>query len=259
VYRKSIRLVAPVVVFAALLGGAASGFAGSWAHKGAGVLKSYKVSATLKGTSASGVFTGTLSSSGSRGTLVWKITLTPSTAASATELRVGSTSAGTLLVRLCAPCAASAHGTKIVSGATVTTVVSGRAGVVVHTANGTLTGKAKATSTSSGGGGLTIVPTPALVANGKSYTAKFSCGGCHTIDGTKSSGPTWKGLAGSKVHLTNGKTIIATDSYLVGVIEDPSTLQVAGYDPALMQSMIPPGSVSRSQAIAIVAYIKSLK
>lgn len=257
-YCKSIRLVALVVALAAL--GAASGFAASRAHQGDNALKTYHVSATLKGTSASGLFTGTLSSSGSRGTLVWKIALKPSSTASASEIRVGSTGSGTLLVRLCAPCAPSAHGTKIVSGTAVTAVVAGRAGVVVRTsAHGALTGKAKATLTTGGGAGLTIVPTPALVAKGKALVTGHSCNGCHTIDGTKSSGPTWKGLAGSKVHLTNGKTIIATDSYLVGVIVDPSTLNVAGFDPALMQSMVPPGSISQAQAVAIVAYIKTLK
>lgn len=258
-YRKSMRLVAPVIVLAALIGGVASGFAASRGHQGSSVLKTYRVSATLKGTGVSGSFTGSLGANGSKGTLVWKVTLKPSTAASAVEIRAGSTSAGKLLLRLCAPCASTAHGTKIISGTALTTVVAGHAGVVVHTsAHGTLSGSAKATRSSSQGG-LTITPTPALVAKGKSLAASHSCNGCHTIDGTKSSGPTWKGLAGSKVHLTNGKTIIATDSYLVGVITDPSTLQVSGYDPALMQSMIPPGSISEAQAEAIVAYIKTLK
>jgi cytochrome c2 len=251
VYRKSFRLVAPVVAIAALIGGAASGFAASRADQG----KTYRVSATLKGASASGLFTGSLSASGSKGTLVWKLTLKPSTTASSAQIRAGS-GTGALLAGLCAPCTASAHGTKIISGTALATVVAGRAGVMVRTsAHGTLSGKAKVTSS----GGLTITPTPALVAKGKTLVAGHSCGGCHTIDGQKSSGPTWKGLAGSTVHLIGGKTTIATDSYLVGVITDPSTLKVAGFDPALMQSMVPPGSISEAQAEAIVAYIKTLK
>ena len=85
------------------------------------------------------------------------------------------------------------------------------------------------------------------------------CTGCHTLDGTKSTGPTWKGLAGSKVHQTDGTTITATDSYLVNVIEDPTILKVVGYDPSLMASYVPPGSISHSQAIALAAYIKTIK
>ena len=101
--------------------------------------------------------------------------------------------------------------------------------------------------------------TPALVAKGKAIVKAKGCGGCHTITGAKSTGPTWKGLAGSKVHLTSGKTIVATDSYLIGVITDPTTLQVQGYDASIMTEMIPPGSVSKAQAEAIVAYIETLK
>ena len=65
-----------------------------------------------------------------------------------------------------------------------------------------------------------------------------------TIDGTSSTGPTWKGLAGSKVKLTGGGTLIATDSYLVGVITDPSTLKVAGYDAGLMAEVIRRGTLA---------------
>ena len=61
------------------------------------------------------------------------------------------------------------------------------------------------------------------------------------------------------VRLTDGTTITATDTYLVRVIQDPTTLKVVGYDPSLMASYIPPGSISRSQAIALTAYIKTLK
>lgn len=106
---------------------------------------------------------------------------------------------------------------------------------------------------------VTVVVTPALVAKGKAIVKAKGCGGCHTITGAKSTGPTWKGLAGSKVHLTTGKTIVATDAYLIGVITDPTTLQVEGYDASIMTEMIPPGSVSTAQAKEIVAYIKTLK
>ncbi len=104
-----------------------------------------------------------------------------------------------------------------------------------------------------------IPTTPALVAKGKSLANAKGCQGCHSIDGTKEAGPTWKGLAGSKVHQTDGTTITATDSYIVSVIEDPTKLKVVGYDPSLMASYIPPGSISHADAVAITAYIKTLK
>ena len=138
-------------------------------------------------------------------------------------------------------------------------MLAGKTGLSVRTSRGTLRGTIKAKAKSGGGGTLVITPTPALVAQGKALTASKGCAGCHSIDGTKQAGPTWKGLAGSKVHQTDGTTITATDTYLVRVIQDPTTLKVAGYDPSLMASYIPPGSISRSQAIALTAYIKTLK
>ena len=110
-----------------------------------------------------------------------------------------------------------------------------------------------------GSGSVSVPVTAAAIARGKTFARRYSCTGCHTVDGTASTGPTWKGLAGSKVRLIGGGTTRATDSYLVDVITDPGALQVAGYDPGVMQEAIPAGEVSDAQARAIVAFIKSLK
>ena len=52
---------------------------------------------------------------------------------------------------------------------------------------------------------IVVAATPALVAQGKTLSNKFGCEGCHTLTGEKSTGPTWKGLAGRNVRLTTGK------------------------------------------------------
>ena len=52
---------------------------------------------------------------------------------------------------------------------------------------------------------------------------------------------------------------VNADYFSVNVIEDPTILKVVGYDPSLMASYIPPGSITHSQAIAISAYIKTIK
>lgn len=253
--RKRLRVAAAVVAVAALTG-VASALAGSQTHHARGTAQTaYRVSAALKGSGASGLLSGALTTTGTKGTLTWKLTLKPSGAATSTQIRSGATGAGALLASLCAPCAAGAHGSKPLAGSALAKLVAGKAGVVVKTKSTTLRGAAKVTSKS----GLTIVLTPALIAQGKTLAANKGCTGCHTLDGTKSTGPTWKGLAGAKVHQTDGTTITATDSYLVNVIEDPTILKVVGYDPSLMASYIPPGSISHSQAIALAAYIKTIK
>jgi mono/diheme cytochrome c family protein len=260
--RQKLRIAVPVVAVAALVGGAASGLTATLGHKAPSARQAtYSVTAALKGAGGYGSFSGTITKSGSRGTLTWHVTYKPDTGSQSAQIRAGGGFGG-LLLRLCGPCPVAAHGTRSIAGAALTGVLAGHAGVLVSTKHGALRGaiRARAKSTGGGGGGtLVINPTPALVAQGKALAAQHSCGGCHTIDGQKSAGPTWKGLAGSKVHQTDGTTITATDAYLVRVITDPTTLKVVGYDPSLMASYIPPGSISRSQAIALVAYIKTIK
>jgi mono/diheme cytochrome c family protein len=183
VQRKSRRIGATLVVLAVLVGGGASSYAASAHHGQAQTI--VKVSAALKGTGVSGSFSGTLNAKPASGLLAWKFTLSPSTTVSAAELHTGATGAGALLGKLCGPCSVS-HGTKTLTKSAATAVASGKAAIVLRTAtHGKVLGHVKAASGSpSAGGGLVITPTPALVAQGKALTAKFSCGGCHTIDGT---------------------------------------------------------------------------
>lgn len=235
------------------------------AHAGAASPASYTAAATLKATAGSGKgsFTGTVSSTTSTsGALSWKLTYSGlSGRVTGVQLRQGTK----ILARLCiVACASGVHKTQALRGATYTAVVGGKTTITVATrahSTGELAGalKLKKTSTGGGGGTVTVPVTAAAIAAGKKAAEKYSCTGCHSINGTKSTGPTWKGLAGSTVHLIGGGTTKATDSYLISVIADPSNLKVAGYDPGVMQEAIPAGEVSDAEAKAIVAYIKSLK
>lgn len=119
-----------------------------------------------------------------------------------------------------------------------------------------------------GGGQSTPARTPSgggggggggLVSRGKQIAQARGCQSCHSLDGSSGTGPTWKGLAGSKVHLVGGKTVTADDAYLTKSIEDPDADIVAGYQKGLMAGVVPKGSVSPADARALVAYIKTLK
>jgi cytochrome c oxidase subunit 2 len=96
-------------------------------------------------------------------------------------------------------------------------------------------------------------------ARGKTLYATLGCQGCHTINGTKSAGPTFKGLAGSRVQLSDGSTVTAEDAYLAESIRDPDKQVVKGFQKGLMSSTIKPGQVSAAQADDLVAFIKSIK
>lgn len=104
-------------------------------------------------------------------------------------------------------------------------------------------------STSSGG---------ASASKGQALFASLGCKGCHSISGASGAGPALNGVAGSTVKLDNGQTTTANDSYLMQSIEDPDAKIVKGFHKGVMSSTIKPGSVSKADAKALVAYIKSV-
>ena len=103
---------------------------------------------------------------------------------------------------------------------------------------------------------------PGIAATGKGgqglYTS-LGCQGCHSLDGSRSTGPTFKALYGSKVQLTNGKTVTADEKYLLDSILDPDLDIVKGYQPGVMTSVIKKGQVPKDQAQQLVDFIKQQK
>jgi cytochrome c2 len=89
--------------------------------------------------------------------------------------------------------------------------------------------------------------------------ATLGCNSCHSLDGTKSTGPTFKGLFGSTVTLTNGQTVKADEDYLLESILDPDKQIVTGYQPGVMSSVIKKGQVSQADAKQLVDFIKAQK
>jgi cytochrome c oxidase subunit II len=89
--------------------------------------------------------------------------------------------------------------------------------------------------------------------------ASGNCLSCHSLNGSDGAGPTWKGLAGSQVKLSDGTTVTADDAYLTQSIEDPDAQIVSGYHQGVMASAIPKGSLKPTQVRQLVAYIDSLK
>jgi cytochrome c oxidase subunit 2 len=101
-------------------------------------------------------------------------------------------------------------------------------------------------------------PANALTERGRILYKDEGCAGCHTVDGTRLIGPTWKGLYGSDVELADGSTVVADEKYLKESILQPSAKTVAGFQPGLMETVIKPNSLSEHEVEALVAYIKEL-
>jgi len=93
---------------------------------------------------------------------------------------------------------------------------------------------------------------------GAAAAQTYGCAACHSITGTAGIGPTWKGLAGSKVDLADGSSVTADDAYLTESILNPGAKVVKGFANGIMPQDISkqfkPGDLEN-----LIAYIKSLK
>ena len=103
--------------------------------------------------------------------------------------------------------------------------------------------------------------TGSLVARGRALYQTDGCAGCHSLSGTRLTGPSWKGLAGSQVKLSNGRTITADDAYLTKHITEPNALTVRGYPADVMAQAIETFGLKNKPADvrALVAFIDSLR
>ena len=95
---------------------------------------------------------------------------------------------------------------------------------------------------------------------GLTILKKNACPSCHSSDGTKLIGPTFKGLYGSKTVVIadkGEKEVQADDEYIKRSITDPNVEIVKGYPKGLMNSykgVIPEGDMN-----SILEYLKSVK
>ena len=93
-------------------------------------------------------------------------------------------------------------------------------------------------------------------ARGKTQAAV--CLGCHTLDGTTTVGPSWKGLYGAQVQLADGTTVTADDTYIYNSIVDPNSQIHAGFQPGLMPATYK-ASLTDNQVKDIIEFIKTIK
>ena len=74
--------------------------------------------------------------------------------------------------------------------------------------------------------------------SGEELYRQYACASCHSLDGSEGTGPTFKGLAGSKVKLDGGKEVTADAAYLEKAITDPDADVTEGYNAGLMKASI---------------------
>jgi cytochrome c oxidase subunit II len=85
--------------------------------------------------------------------------------------------------------------------------------------------------------------------------SRRGCASCHSIDGTKRVGPSFKDLFGSEHGLVSGENVNVDENYIRESILEPKAKVVAGYSPVMPSYK---GQLSDEDINCIVAYLKTL-
>ena len=95
-----------------------------------------------------------------------------------------------------------------------------------------------------------------LDKKGKSLYLEKGCNACHSVDGSKGIGPTYKGSFGIERELEDGQKVQIDENYIRNSILNPQSQVAKGY-PNVMNSYN--GLVTEDEIKALIEYIKSLK
>lgn len=93
---------------------------------------------------------------------------------------------------------------------------------------------------------------PGMAARGFELYRQYGCSGCHDA-GSSVHAPSLVGLLGRRVHLQDGRTVIADEAYIRDSILLPAKDVVAGYAP-VMPSFA--GQIAEEDILAIAEYIR---
>lgn len=96
---------------------------------------------------------------------------------------------------------------------------------------------------------------PGLAERGFALFRKHGCIGCHAVDSTVHA-PELAGLLGRRVHLSDGRSIVADETYVRDSIIEPHKDIVAGFEP-IMPSF--KGQLNEEDIMAIIEYLRSLE
>lgn len=93
---------------------------------------------------------------------------------------------------------------------------------------------------------------------GKQIYERRGCKGCHSLDGTRIQGPSFKGSWGKDVSLANGETVVFDEKFVEKSIYDPQAQARAGYEKANAMPTFR-GQLKQAEIEAVIAFLKSLK
>jgi len=90
---------------------------------------------------------------------------------------------------------------------------------------------------------------------GETLVTQNGCQGCHSVDGSPGTGPTWRGIIGRQEELTDGSVVTVDEEYIRESIVNPQAKIVAGFEGVFM----PAYDFSDEQLADIIAYMETLE
>lgn len=95
-----------------------------------------------------------------------------------------------------------------------------------------------------------------LAQFGAMLYASRGCQTCHSLDGTRGEGPSFKGIFGHQVKLSDGKSVMVEENYIRESILAPQAKIVAGFEPIMPTFQ---GLLREREINALVAFVKEQK
>lgn len=91
---------------------------------------------------------------------------------------------------------------------------------------------------------------------GKKLFATRSCNTCHSLDGSRIQGPTFKGIFGRTEQMADGSSVKVDENYIRESLLEPNKKVVQGY-PAVMPTY--KGLLKETDIDALIAYLKTVQ
>ena len=99
-------------------------------------------------------------------------------------------------------------------------------------------------------------PIPKTADEGRKVYLQKNCNTCHSVDGSKLTGPSFKGLWGTQQPLADGTSVLVDENFVRESILNPQAKIAKDFAP-LMPSY--QGLVAKSEMEALFEYLKSIK
>jgi cytochrome c oxidase subunit II len=97
------------------------------------------------------------------------------------------------------------------------------------------------------------MPLPEL---GKLTYENAGCATCHSLDGSRGQGPSWKGIFGATHTFADGTTGVVDENYIRESVLEPHAKVVQGFEPVMPTYK---GLLRDRQVLGVIEYIKQMK